>query len=345
MVRMSLIAAALLAVTAPCLTAQSALPEAEEWTWSANRPDANATIGVIGARTLAATELEITYRFEQLNSQGVWFGSDSLNLETTLDVYDDAPLNLSDIRHHVRIAYGITDNLTIMARGEFAVLERATIANNGLLRTGVNDFGDVHAGLMYSIYSSGPYRLQLEAGGVIPTGASTTYADTTAAQTGTETPLPYDMRPGGGTFAATGGISGTVQNEWGSLGAQFRLRANLGQNDAGFTPGDQYLANGWAAYNINQSISVSAGVRWENWDNIDGGDDRLNQFGDPHNNGGILAGQRASMPVGINLMMPEDSRLAGHRLSLEAVYALHHDYEGPQLGLDWGVNVGWTVAF
>ena len=27
----------------------------------------------------------------------------------------------------------------------------------------------------------------------------------------------------------------------------------------------------------------------------------------------------------------------------EAVYAIHHDYEGPQLGLDWALNFGWTA--
>ena len=43
--------------------------------------------------------------------------------------------------------------------------------------------------------------------------------------------------------------------------------------------------------------------------------------------------------------MPEGSRLAGHRISFETVYALHHDYEGPQLGLDWGINLGWVAPF
>ena len=33
------------------------------------------------------------------------------------------------------------------------------------------------------------------------------------------------------------------------------------------------------------------------------------------------------MPVGVNFVMPGGSIFAGHRLSVEAVYALHHDYE------------------
>lgn len=350
MVRRSLTAAAFIAVAAPLTAQTTQVPwsGSEEWTWSADRPDANATIGVFGARTLALGELEIGYRFSQMNSRGVWFLRDSLDLATTLQLYDDAPLTLSDIRHHARLAYGITDELTLIARGEFAVLERETLANNGLLRTGANAFGDVEAGLLYSVYAQGPYRMHLQGGVIIPTGASTTYADTTLAQAGADTPLPYDMRPGGGTFAAIGGIMGSAQNEVGSVGAQFRMRINIGTNTAGtdgYALGDRYEANGWAAYNINRAFSVSGGVRWEMWDNIHGADDRLSPSGDPHNLGTLLAGQRAMMPLGLNLMFPEGSRLAGQRLSMEAVYALHHKYEGPQLGLDWGLNVGWSVGF
>ena len=51
------------------------------------------------------------------------------------------------------------------------------------------------------------------------------------------------------------------------------------------------------------------------------------------------------MPLGINFVIPGTSPLAGQRLYLEAVYALHHDYEGPQMGLDWGINLGWKAAF
>jgi len=74
MVRRSLIVAALLAVASP-LAAQ------DEYVWTLNRPDADAPLGVTGARTLEAGALEISYRFTQMNSQGVWRGSDSLPLK------------------------------------------------------------------------------------------------------------------------------------------------------------------------------------------------------------------------------------------------------------------------
>jgi hypothetical protein len=344
MVRRSLIAAALLAAASP-LAAQTARPGPIEWTWSADRPDGNAPLGVFGARTLEKGEVELAYRFTQMNSRGVWFGSDSLDLATTLQLYNDAPLTLSDIRHEVSIGFGVSENLTLLARGAFAVLERETIANASLIRTGAEDLGDVEVAALYNVYNEGQYRLHIQGGAIIPVGATRTYADTTVARTGVNVTQPYDMRPGGGTFGGVLGITGSVQNEVASVGAQFRLQGNFGTNGSDYTLGNRYLANGWAAYKINQSLSVSGGLRWEDWGGIKGADPTLNQAGDPGNLAPLLAGQRLMMPVGLNFMMPEESRFAGHRLSIEAVYGLHQDYKTPQLGLDWGLNFGWSVAF
>lgn len=351
MVRRSLIAAAAILAVATPLTAQTPLAtgNGEGWTWSPDRPDAKGLLEVFGGRTLATGELELTYNYSQMNYRGVYFVTDSLDLATTLQLFDDAPLTRSEILHQVRLGYGVSDDLTFVAQGEFAVLERETIANNGLIRTGVEQVGDVEVGVLYNVYADGPYRMHAQVGAVIPTMIGTsTYADTTAAQAGSQVVLPYDMRTSSGTFGVVGGLTGSLQNEIGSVGAQFRARINVLENNAGatgYTPGDQYEANGWVGYNITDNFAILSGVRWQNWDNVDGQDTRLNPGGDPHNQGGMLAGQRVTLPVGFNLVMPQGSLLAGHLLSLEAIYAMHHDYEGPQLGLDWGLNVGYTIDF
>lgn len=341
MVRRSLFVAALLAVASPV----SAQMDEAVWQWSSDRPDANAPLGVFGSRTLAMGEAEIRYRYIQTNMLGVWFGTDSLDLATTLALYNDAPTQSSDIRHQGHFAFGLSDQLTLVGRAEFAVLSRETVANNGLVRTSVEDIGDIEVGALYNVIASGPYRMHVQAGAMIPIGASQTMADTTAAQSGAMTTLPYDMRPGTGSFGYILGLTGSMQNEVGSIGGQFRLRQYVGNNSNGYRVGDDYEASGWAAYNVNESVSVSAGVRWRTWDDISGADATLNPVGDPHNSGSLIAGQRAMMPLGVNFRMPADSRFAGHMLSLEAVYSLHHDYEGPQLGMDWGLNFGWTLGF
>lgn len=340
MVRKSLIVAALVAVASP-LAAQ----EDFEYQWTSNRPDAHAPLGVTADRTLDLGQIELTYRFTQMNSRGVWFVTDSLPLATTLQLYQVAPLTLSDQTHTVMGAYGVTEDLTVLATAEFHVYEREQLTSGGIYYiTGAEELGDVTATAIYEVYQGGPFRMNVSLGGVIPVGKTRTWAQTPFSGGGEEA-LPYDMRPGNGTFAVLPGITGSIQNDHGSLGAQFKGRINVGTGPTDFTWGDRYEANGWAAYRFNDVISVSAGVRWQIWGNIEGADPNLDPTRDPGTDPVFLAGQRADMPIGINFVMPEGSPLAGHRLFIESVYALHHDYEGPQLGLDWGINLGWRMSF
>ncbi len=336
---------AFLAVAAP-LGAQNPAAAPTEWQWTADRPDANAPLGVFGSRVMEAGEIEISYRWHQVDYQGIWFGKDSLALTDVLNLYNDVPLEKKDIRHEVRLAFGVTDRITLVARGEFAEIERETFANSAPIRTTVQELGDVEVGALVSMYAAGPYRLHGHVGGVIPTGKSVTYADTTRSQTGTPVTLPYDSRPGAGSFGVLVGVGGSVQNEVGSLGAQFRYRANIDENDAGYKLGDSQQASGWAAYMLNSVFSISAGARWESWSPMEGLDPTLNFFGDPHNAAGFLSGERAYLPLGVNMVLPAESGFfSGHRIQVEAVYTLHHDMDAPQLGMEWAFNFGYTVGF
>ncbi len=344
MVRRSLIAAACLAFAAP-LSAQAPGAEPEEWRWTADRPDANAPQGVFGSRTLASGEMEVGYRWYQTNWQGLYVGRDSIGLGSTLQSYPNVPTSRSDIRHEGRFAFGVTNSLTFVARVNFAQLERDTETLTSTVRTSIDALGDLELGVLYKVIDQGPYRLHLQGGAMVPIGKVRTYADTTAAQSGSTVSQPYDMRPGSGSFGAVAGMTGSVQNEVGSVGAQFRARGYFDTNGSGYRLGNDYTGSGWAAYNINAQVSVSGGVRWHSWSHIEGVDPTLNLRGDPHNFAPVLAGQRAMLPLGINFRFPPGSVLSSHMLAIEAVYSLHHDLEAPQLGLDWGLNVGWTMAF
>lgn len=341
MVRRSLIVAALLAVSSPLAAQQD-----DEYVWTLDRPDAHAPLGVDGARTQEMGAIELTYRFTQLNSRGVWFLTDELPLAQTLQLYQVAPLTLSKQTHTFMGAYGFSERLTLTGSAEFSVYEREQLTSGGIYYiTGAEEIGDITASAIYEIHRGGPFRMNASLGLVIPIGKARTWA-VTPFSGGAEEALPYDMRPGGGTFAIMPGISGQVQNEAGSIGAQFRGRINLGEGftDLGFTPGDSYLANGWAAYRINEMVSISAGIRWQIWGNVEGADTNLDPTRDPAADPVFLAGQRADMPLGINFVIPGDGPVGGDRLFAEAVYAIHHDYEGPQLGLDWGLNLGYRMG-
>ena len=338
MVRKGLILAALVAVASP-LAAQ------EEWVWTSDRPDGVAPLGVFGAQTLDAGQISVEYQWIQRNYQGVWRDKDSLSLAVTLSQYEIAPISLADIRHSVEVAFGVFDDLTIRARGEFAFMEREQLGQSGAYQINtVTGLGDIYADVTYNLIRSGAWRLDVHGGGVVPIGKSRTYAPNEVGDTVATT---YDMRPGAGSIGVYGGATAQVQNEFGSVGGQFKFRSFLYDNSPGYTVGDRLEANGWAAYRINDMFSVSAGVRWEKWGRIDGADDELVglEMQDPMNDGLFLSGIRASMPLGLNFVGPEGSIISGHRISFETMYPLHHDYDGAQIGLDWGINLGYEVPF
>ena len=71
MVRKSLLVAALLALAMP-LSAQ------EDHIWTSRRPDGQAPLGIMNARTLAKGEVQFSYRFSQFDSRGQWYEGDSI---------------------------------------------------------------------------------------------------------------------------------------------------------------------------------------------------------------------------------------------------------------------------
>jgi hypothetical protein len=153
MVRRSLIVAVLMAASSP-LAAQE-----EQWMWTGDRPDADAPLGVFGARTLDLGVMEIGYRFAQTNSRGVWFANDSLPLATTLQLYPVVPLTLSQQTHVATFAWGLLEGLTLVGSAEFSIFEREQLTDTGILYiTRIEALGDLTAAALYEVYRSGPYR-------------------------------------------------------------------------------------------------------------------------------------------------------------------------------------------
>ena len=338
MVRKSLLVAALMAMALP-VSAQ------EDYVWSSRRQDGHAPLGVMNGRTLDRGTVEFTYRFSQFDSKGLWFGSDSLALETTLEFYEVAPLTLSNKSHRLGVSFGASDNLSVSANWTYGELERAQLTNTGVFYvTQASGMGDVEVDLLYSFYNSGPYRAHIQLGGMMPTGDEAIRGETPFSTPGEEA-LPYDMRMGTGTFALLPGLTVQAQNEVASVGAQVKGNFSLGTNDLGYAQGSQFEASGWGAYRINEYFSASARVRWISWNGIDGADPDLDPARDPGNDGFFLDGERIDLPIGLNFYLPEGSRFAGHRLSIEGFFPLSHEYEGPQFGMDWGVVMGWQVVF
>jgi hypothetical protein len=331
MVRTSLVAVVLLAVAAP-LIAQ------DEVVWSSKRPDAHAPLGLTAGRTLDQGEIELRYRFERMSFQGVWLDTDSLPTAVVLESYAVAPLSLENSTHHVGAAYGATTDLTLLAGMSFSQRQREQLegVSGDLYITEINQPGDLEISGLYKVFDQDGTRAHVHAGALIPVGAF----DITSQE-----PLPYDMRPGAGTVAVLPGATATAQNEFGTVGAQLQGAFYLGTNSSGYAPGDRLDGSAWAAYRINDYLSFSARTRYQSWQRVDGQDDSLDPTRDPGNDAFYLGGRRVDVLTGVNFLLPEDSSLSGHRVALEWIFPVHQRYDGPQLGADWGITLGWQASF
>lgn len=338
MVRTSLVVLAALLAAAP-LAAQ------EERVWSAASPDGHTPLDIRDGRALERGQLQVTYRFSDLDDRGVWFDDDSLRLSETLEFYEVAPLSQNNVSHEVEVAYGVTDALTLAGRVSYHLLERRSqTADDVLYITEADALGDLEVAAVYNLYRQGPYTASARAGVVLPTGEERPTAVTPFSAPNAEV-LAYDMRPGSGVFAALPGATAQVQNEHGSVGARVEGRLHFGTNDSGFTPGDRLSLTGWAAYRINEAFSVSARLAYESWGRVEGADPDLDPLRDPSHDGFFAEGSRTSIPVGVNFVMPQGSPLAGYRLSVEYMQPIAQDFEGPQLGFSRGLVVGLRTAF
>jgi hypothetical protein len=331
MVRQSLFALALVTVASP-LGAQ------EEWT--SRRPDGHAPFGVTAGRILDAGEMEVTYRFAQLSSKGVWFGGDSLGLAQTLVNYPIAPLELTSQAHNVAFAYGASERLSVFANLQFVSRERQQIARTASTATAttVRELGDMELSALYAFIQEGLYVAHAQFGVLVPTGAS---------DPGTGN-LPYDVRPGSGSFGFTPGLTVQTQNERGSVGAQLKGRVYVGENSSGYRLGSRAEGSGWIALRLNEYFSFSARVQYESWSRIRGaGDPDLVaiQTQDPGNLGSNQAGHRTDLLLGLNFYIPDGAHLGGNRLAIELLSPANRTYNGDQLGLVSGVIVGWQMVF
>lgn len=339
MVRKGLLIVVLMAIAMPA-AAQ------EELAWSSKRPDAQAPFGVLGGWTLEEGEFALTYRFNQLNSAGTWFEDTELPWDFWLDYYDVAPLSLRTQTHTLGLAFAPTSDLTLTANLGYSFRHREQLTSGGdiFYITESDEIGDLELTGLYRVYDQGPYRAHIQLGALIPTAPTDVTAQTPFSTPGEEA-LSYDMRAGAGVFGAMPGLTLLAQNEAGTVGAQVKGTFFFGTNDRDFAPGDLFEFNAWGAVLLNDYVSVSARAAYRSWGAIEGADPDLDAVRDPGNDGFFLSGSRLDIPVGVNLYMPEGTRFAGHRLSLEYVFPAVHSYDGGQLGADWGLIAGWQIVF
>ncbi|MGD2121735.1 MAG: hypothetical protein PVJ76_08320 [Gemmatimonadota bacterium] len=324
--------------------------DSQPYQWTSDRPDAKAPASITEDRILpeGAFRLGVRYLYSGLSGQG--YGTDSLSVDQVLTSFDVSPSEMVTQAFALDFAWGLTNRITLSATG---VVARKTMDHltdidgqpNAYLfyKTEASGIQDLKANLLYDVLSQDAVRFHVFGGVSVPVGAIdsddiTPFSDPEATQ------LPYTQQMGSGTFDVSPGFSFNMQNKKASLGLQGKATIRLGENDRGWALGDLYEANMWAGFKGSDWVSASLGLRYANWGNVEGFDEGLNSYESPAHNTLTQAGWRVDLPVGFNFVMP-DGQFEGHRLSVEFLFPIHQDLEGPQLKHNWSVAAGWSVDF
>jgi hypothetical protein len=334
-------------LVAALLTTAAAPVAAQDFIWSNDRPDAVAPLGVWGDRTLDAGALELGLSWSKVSQEGIRFGSEMIDPTQLFANFDIVPLNLNTDVYGVRVAFGLSENMTLAGRAGFLMRSREQITEDlTFFELNSEGLSDIEAQALYNVWTSDDVRVHLHLGATIPTGdvlAVDGFEELEAIRPRGQ--LPYDMQLGAGAWGVSPGITAQIMNEVGAVGGQIvGTRYFLEKQD--WRLGDKVEANAWAAYRLNRFLSVSARMHAIGFGAIQGFDPALDPARDPGEFPISYGGHRVDLPVGLNIYVPqEEGRFAGHRLSVEFLFPVTEEFDGPWLATDWGVSVGWQFAF
>lgn len=334
--------AALAALTGlAALAGPAAAQEASGPVWSSDRPDGVAPVGVVGDRLLAPGAIEIAYRFRKVDYEGVQVGTRLVNFADVLDIYATTPFARTDRANDLQLSFGATERLTLLGTASWIERNRSVADDEFFFSTNVSGVSDVQLEALFGVWSRDAVQIHLHGGVEIPVGSIDERGDLLDVP---DQVLPYEMQLGSGSISVVPGITGQVQNEFGTVGAQVKARLRVNDNDRDYRLGDEVDASMWMAYRVNPFFAFNSGLRYRSWGSIEGVDADLDPTRDPGEDAVFSGGEYVYLPLGLNVFMPEGS-LQGHRLSVEFLFPVHQSTDAVRLSGDYAFTIGWRKAF
>lgn len=334
-----------------CLCAAAALASASpalvqaQYEWTASRPDGHAPIGVMADHTHEHGEFMVSYRFMRMFMEGNLDGNDELDVSDIHESFMVAPLDMTMTMHMAGLMYAPSDVVTLLVMTNW--LDQSMnhqTRHGGMFEAASSGLGDTSLGALVGVKRTGPVRLHLNAGVSIPTG-SIEETGVNPMSMGRAVQMPYPMQLGSGTWDFTPGVTVLGMSESVSWGLQARTKVRMGENSRGYTKGGETEATLWLAVKPSDRLSLSARMLTRSWDNYSGHDAAYaNPMMAPTVNEQRRGGTRVDLPLGLNFYFPEGA-LSGHRIAAEWHIPVYQSLQGPQLGTDWILTIGWQKSF
>lgn len=269
----------------------------------------------------------LEYRYMRMNMDGLLDGTDSVAAANAVNSagvpYEMLPTTMSMDMHMLMAMYGITNDLSAMAMGNYLnnvmsmeMHHGTTAMHNDMETSGI---GDTQLAVSYAI--SNPLTVTL--GVSIPTGSNDEQVVMMPGDP--KIRAGYGMQLGSGTFDLMPSVTWnrTSSNfQWGGQGSYVY---HLGSHN-GYTLGDKVEASAWTKYQLNPGVWASARLALSFWDKIDGSDPKMDATMSPEMDANAQGGTRADALIGISGGKP-----MGLTLGLEFGIPVYQNLNGPQM--------------
>ena len=334
---------------------------------SGPRADSHAPIGVMGDHMHKKGEFMISYRHMQMSMSGNQRGKDELSDEeiaTTIPNRFGMPPTLRIVPQDMTVKmdmfgfmYAPSDRVTLMLMlnhlnkdmqlRTFAGMMGTNV--RGLFNTESSGFGDTKVGALVSLLDTPSRKMHLNLGLSLPTGAIDNRGGVLTPMAMRDNPmlmdlrLPYAMQLGSGTYDVEPGITYLAYGKAHSWGLQYKAIVRTGENDEGYTLGDQHQFQAWGQYLFSPAISTSLRAEAKTLSSIDGMDEQIRgpvQTADPDSYGGDYV----NAAVGVNYYA-QSGFLKNHRFAFEYSVPLLQDVNGVQMTMENMFTLGYQYAF
>ena len=297
-------------------------------------------LGIEFLEPLGKGEWAVSYRYDRIEWDGNRIDREKVSIAEIDDNFDylEVPIDQTADVHTFGLRWAPWSRLTLALdipyvenRSNTALLDPWQGDSYATEATGV---GDLRIQALVPFMKKNREVLQVAMGFSAPTG-SIRYRDEFGR------PLPYDMQIGDGTWSFLAAL--TYHGYWHHTGWGVRgtVATHMGTNDHGYRIGPRYGITAWLTQGLTSWLSGGVRFGWAHQNNIRGN----RTFGPPANpasDGYLRGGDRVDIGPGLTLALPF---FGEQRLSVEAMWPVLQDLDGPQLDRKWTVSTGWQWVF
>ncbi len=291
-------------------------------------PNGNAPISVMGDHSHKKGGFMFTFRSMSMGMDGNLQSSKEISNEKIYQNYRVAPQKMNMYRQMLSIMYAPTDQITLMAMGNYTSNTMDLQTKMGLdFTTKSQGFGDVKVVSLITLMNRKRHSLHSNIGISIPTG-SIEKRDATPMMN--DAPLAYPMQLGSGTWDPSLGLTYLGQAQNFSWGAQSIYTLRLGENSKNYSLGNRINMVSWVGINASDYFSLSTSVSFFSTQKIKGADADLNPMMMPLFSTANSGRSQLDIGLGTNFLIPKSS-LKNLRLAAELKIPAYQKVNGIQM--------------